>query len=45
MIKSAIELKKELQTLNNFKYIDVNNNLCSIKLKAPLMHLSYLTIC
>ena len=31
--KSAIELKKELQTLNNFKYIDVNNNLCSIKLK------------
>ena len=32
--KSAIELKKELQTLNNFKYIDVNNNLCSIKLKS-----------
>ena len=33
--KSAIELKKELQTLNNFKYIDVNSNLCSIKLKSP----------
>ena len=32
--KSAIELKKELQTFNNFKYIDVNNNLCSIKLKS-----------
>ena len=32
--KSAIELKKELQTLNNFKHIDVNNNLCSIKLKS-----------
>ena len=32
--KSANELKKELQTFNNFKYIDVNNNLCSIKLKS-----------
>ena len=32
--KSAIELKKELQTFNNLKYIDVNNNLCSIKLKS-----------
>ena len=32
--KSANELKKELQTLNNFKNIDVNNNLCSIKLKS-----------
>ena len=32
--KSAIELKKELQTFNNLKYIDINNNLCSIKLKS-----------
>ena len=32
--KSAIELKKELQTFNNLKYIDISNNLCSIKLKS-----------
>ena len=32
--KSANELKKELEALNNFKYIDIYNNLCSIKLKS-----------
>lgn len=32
--KSANELKKELEALNNFKYIDIDNNLCSIKLKS-----------
>ncbi len=32
--KTANELKKELEDLNNFKYIDIYNNLCSIKLKS-----------
>ena len=32
--KPANELKKELLALNNFKNIDVTNNLCSIKLKS-----------
>ena len=42
--KSAIELKKELQTLNNFKYIDINNNMF-YKLKSTSDHLSCQTIC